>query len=291
MDPGVRAGPVWRRRGLGNALAAAFSGAVGLAWWSASLNAGTYLTWYVVGTALSVPVLVAVLDVKPHTLILPMVLVPFAAAGWTAPRGDNDGLWVLVYVYLLAWGGPLYLLALSLRTLRHRIGRAPLGTWLRGRLPGTTTVAATVAAVAVTVAAITLLAIRLAGPWSELRSALASYPVPAGYTIVGSQRAGSPLCETSCNATLSLVLVDHQDPETECDTLGNSLQHWPGTSEVTRGSPIHEPGFWQTCFYRAILRSNGGARVVEATAIRPPGQAPRVLVTAVDGFWSLGYDR
>ena len=46
-----------------------------------------------------------------------MVGAPLVAAGWTAPRGDGDGLWVLIFPYLVVMGFVLWLVA-----------------WLAGRL-------------------------------------------------------------------------------------------------------------------------------------------------------------
>ena len=46
-----------------------------------------------------------------------MAGAPLVAAGWTAPRGDGDGLWVLIFPYLIFMGFVLWLVA-----------------WLAGRL-------------------------------------------------------------------------------------------------------------------------------------------------------------
>lgn len=52
----------------------------------------------------------------------------FALALWTAPRGDNDGLWLLWLPILAGMMLPLTVAAwvagLSVRTLRNRSGRA-----------------------------------------------------------------------------------------------------------------------------------------------------------------------
>jgi hypothetical protein len=58
---------------------------------------------------------------------LRLVASPLLTAGWTAPRGDEDGLWVLFFPYLIFMGFVLLLVAWAASRLR---------TWLDGAAPG-----------------------------------------------------------------------------------------------------------------------------------------------------------
>jgi len=92
-------------------LVLACSGAVGLvAWWWAMASAprysvdgegGSSLYWWALVAAAAIAGLVA--PARAALVALALGGPGLALAGWTAPRGDNDGLWLLIFPMLAAW--------------------------------------------------------------------------------------------------------------------------------------------------------------------------------------------
>ena len=59
-----------------------------------------------------------------------LVVGPLILAGWTAPRGDNDGLWSLVFLLLPVAGGfaaSIAAIAERIGDARHSVGGLPVG--------------------------------------------------------------------------------------------------------------------------------------------------------------------
>lgn len=67
--------------------------------------------------------------VPPVTAGASLALGPTVLAWWTAPRGDNDGLWTLVFWFLPVLGG----LAATVAAVAERVGTPDHGST---RTPG-----------------------------------------------------------------------------------------------------------------------------------------------------------
>jgi hypothetical protein len=270
----------WEKSGYAVAMYV-LAGGIGLSLWFAIIDLGLhpYLGWFLLTSTVSAAALVLIAGCNPLT-VLPMAIGPNTIAFWTAPRGDNDGLWLYILPELFAWDGILFAIAFGLAALRRTLWH-PNDVRSRRRAKSAT-VAIWVAATISVTTAISLLADLLAGPWSDLQSALGTYPVPASYTVVGTQREGSALCEDSCNARLSLLLNSSNSESSDCDILGLSLERWPGVDDVHPLPLISIPGVWETCSYEATQYHGGILRSVLATISRPPNQRPLVKISIID---------
>jgi hypothetical protein len=116
----------------------------------------------------------------------------------------------------------------------------------------------------------------VAGPWSDLRSQLSTFPVPAGFTTVDWAREGSSRCtDSGCVAQIRHTVQANVPAAAACPALEESLRTWPGTSAVTTDVPI---GDWEKCAYFMSQRSDGTTREVEATVEAPPGRPAEIIV-------------
>ncbi len=57
---------------------------------------------------------------KERTIAIALALPPLILAIWTAPRGDDDGLWILIFPFLLFSGALCYCLARLGANIRKR---------------------------------------------------------------------------------------------------------------------------------------------------------------------------
>jgi hypothetical protein len=76
---------------------------VGAALWINSVAIAGLSAWYVVGS-LVCGVVIGALDATTHHLRAGFyfVIPALVLAWWTTPRGDNDGLWLLIFPLLVA---------------------------------------------------------------------------------------------------------------------------------------------------------------------------------------------
>lgn len=260
-----------------------FTGALGLVWWcSGILVAGDAgLAVFCPGTAVSVAILASLAPRRIASISLPMGIVPLLSAPWTTPTGDNDGLWVMIFPTLIFWIFALFVLALGVRLLLKRLREGQDSASVRR--PWVLGGEVLVVALAVVVAG-WLQNVVVAGPWSDLRTQVSTYPVPAGFTSVGWQREGSSRCsDVGCRPQLGRKMRSTLDVDSACQTLKKSLQDWSGTSAVSDDEPIDAPesGYWEKCAY---ITSQGGAgvtREVQAVVEAPSGRAPEVIVSVL----------
>ena len=71
-------------------------------------NAGQGSPWYFPAMIAAAVVLGAVFFRRWSSIGVGLVVPQLLVAGWTTPRGDNDGLWVLIFPMLVVLGIVLY---------------------------------------------------------------------------------------------------------------------------------------------------------------------------------------
>lgn len=114
---------------------------------------------------------------------------PLLLAGWTQDVGDGDGLWTLVFPFLIGWSVVLALLAGASDAAMRRIGLAS------GRRLLTTPAAALTLAVA-GVVAIVLVQHRWTHQWDVHLAALDAFPAVTGTTVINEVRQSR--CRFAC---------------------------------------------------------------------------------------------
>jgi hypothetical protein len=114
-----------------------------------------------------------VVDLREGWIAAAVFVGPFIAAGWTSPRGSDDGLWVLVFpsmvVVFIIGAGLIVVARRVLRDPQRRFRRSTNRPWL---LPALAIMAA--------LASILLMFERRADPFPGLERAAASYAPPPG---------------------------------------------------------------------------------------------------------------
>lgn len=145
---------------------------------------------------------------------------PMVLALWTAPRGDNDGLWVVIE--------PLLLFAAALVTWSIDLIRRFLPTV---SLPPVITAAAVVVGA---VAIPPLLADRRADPYPDLERRVAEIDLPSSMALVGIERGGDPLCSGTCTPYVAATFTTTGSPAEACDLLEREVGSTWCTVEGTR---------------------------------------------------------
>lgn len=168
-----------------------------------------------------------------------MGLTPLILAGYTFPRGDDDGLWALVFLPLLFWTGLLVLLSGAIATaFRTR------ATWkgIAIRTPSRS-MTATALVIAVAMGALSLF-VRWPNPWSSLEAAHQKLVIPSEFQLLKSEHAGSPL---SMYAPALVVWYRYNVvPDEACSLLRRSSQVHQAANQ----------GF--TCTFEGELQTGGG---------------------------------
>jgi hypothetical protein len=268
------------------ALMALSTGAGGLVLWIASINAvnEAYLALFLPLSAISTFAVAAFSRTHVAAITFPMGAVPMVASLWTAPRGDGDGLWILIVPLLAFWAGILLGIALvARRTLSLTLKR-------RGDVGGAMGVVRSLLPIflglSISLIAVLLLFNRTAGPWSSMQEMLETYSPPSGFEKVGWQRAGDALCtERVCAAELSLVMRSDLPLDGQCELLGSSLQAWPGVKKVDNTTATAAGEFYgqkKLCEYSLTYQSDDSTEMLIANIAEEKGKPREIRVTALD---------
>lgn len=226
---------------------------------------------FCIAVAVAAVVLGAVLVDHPVAIGCLVASGPFVASWSTTPRGDNDGLWVLMPMMLAV--SPIVLVA-----------GAVSGDLVRRRLKGTGTdrrigarAAGIVGIVGVVTAIVAIDAWR-PDPWPDLHARIAEFPRPSAFGTPQLERSGDPLCDNHCLATVTATMATDLDPAAACEDLDAALRRWPGATEPERIGPedLVEPPYIDRCFFQlrthdegvvwAEVVADGGATTVEVHA-------------------------
>jgi hypothetical protein len=259
---------------------------VGLGLWTflaVAQSGGSPFIWFSAATCCAAVVLGSALHRRGLLVGFGLVLAPLVAAPWTASRGDNDGLWVLVFPLIVMLGlfasGAALLADLLMgqvaawRAMRQKMCLALSGArWI-----------AVGAGVLCTLALALWLPTRLPDPWPQLENALDLYELPRGFEERAVRRSGDVLCDSSCGPRLTLVMTTDLSPAAACDALNQSMTNWTlprtldwlgrlgslsscsGTGTVeTSDTPVNVDGFVGT---RLDGPAPSGPLVVEVTAM------------------------
>lgn len=223
----------------------------------------TFLTLAVVGVLTDA----APVEVAGATLAGPLV-----ASLWTAPRGDNDGLWlVIVPMMAVAAGlGATFLLLLRGVMPSARLRKAT------GPLVERHVVLAAVVALAGTVGAVWLMLERRADPYPELERLAAEFPAPPSLELHQVRRAGDPLCQGTCRASVERTFSTAEPAAEACETVASALDTWSRT-RVTESAPVFNPaaGYYERCSWRVEI---AGADGHVAVSDDPGGTTVSVLM-------------
>jgi len=235
-------------------------------WEDASLGA-FFLT-----VAVSAVLLGAALADRPVAVGGLLAVGPFVASWTTTPRGDNDGLWVLMPMMLA--GSSVVLAALAV-----------LGGWARLRLTGSGTdrrIGARAVGIVGLVGALTAVAAIGAwrpDPWPALQSRIAEFPRPTAFGPPQFGRSGDPLCDNYCLATVTATMATDLDQTAACEALDTALRQWPGAAppEHIPREALVDPPYIERCFFQlrtqdegvvwAEVSSDYGATTIEVRAL------------------------
>lgn len=222
--------------------------------------------------AVSAVLLGAVLADRPVAVGCLLAVGPFVASWTTTPRGDNDGLWVLMPMMLA--GSSVVLAALAV-----------LGDWTCLRLTGAGAdgrIGARAAGIVGLVGALTAVAAIGAwrpDPWPALQSRIAEFPRPTAFGPPQFERSGDPLCDNYCLATVTATMATELDETAACEALDTALRHWPDATppEHIPREALVEPPYIERCFFQLRTRDEGvvwaevssdyGATTIEVRAL------------------------
>lgn len=195
-------------------------------------------------------------------------LGPMVLALWTAPRGDNDGLWMITEFLLIAGAGIGGMIATGVHRLVPRSPWSP-HPWLAG-----------VVVLATAVGTVLLIVDRRPDPYPELERIVAGFPAPASFEAEGVRRGGDPLCNEVCGPFVEARFTTAASPEEACTALGTALDGWRGV-EAEPSAPIFNPeaGWYEICRWDI----EGGSAVVDD---EPDGTVIGVTVAGKRGGWA-----
>jgi hypothetical protein len=203
---------------------------------------------------------------------------PLVASLWTAPRGDNDGLWLLVVPLLAVAAGFGCLLVVGVRRMALRGTRHP---GLMDRLVGNHLLATSIIVAVGATGALTLLMERRANPYPELERLALAFPAPDAFEEQGVRRDGDPLCAGGCRASVELTFTTAEAPQDACETLDGVLQTWRDAS-ARPTETIFNPtaGYFEICSWRVDVGDTDG---YVAVSDEPSGTIVRVLMLDPNG--------
>lgn len=199
---------------------------------------------------------------------------PLLAAGWTTPRGDNDGLWSLIFL-LLAMAAVLGCVEVVI------LRRAPPSAWVPRILERVAEAHLGIVSTVVLLGGLGsawLLIERRADPYDDLERLVATFPAPTSFEPNAIRRGGDPLCNLACRASVAATFTTPQAPITACDTLRRALSAWP-EADAQPQEPIFGPesGYFEICSWRVDIDGTDGSAAVSD---EPSGTS--VTVTLLD---------
>jgi hypothetical protein len=147
-----------------------------------------------------------------------LVLVPSATALWTTPRGDGDGLWVLIVPEL----GVMLVATMALAALAARV-TAVVATGPRLRLRWLLRATVVVAAVLISVWGTVLTRQRWPEPWTPVRLVANAVVWPADLGPVVRTEHGDRSCRSGCSPSVLDELRPGADPFRTCAVLADQI--------------------------------------------------------------------
>lgn len=167
---------------------------------------------------------------------------PWLLAGSTAGRGDNDGLWALIFPTTLVVsfiGVLLCLLAAAIRKPAVPIVPVPAGREV-------------LALLLVMATAWWMTASNWPNPFSKLEAITDVVAAEASIEGYGITRTGNPLCSNSCGPRVYRAFVSPVGGDELCERLRQAVAKSLGTTLVTDGCPFEglaaTPGLGEVYF-------------------------------------------
>lgn len=228
------------------------------------------------GFWVSILVTVAVVGVASESsatgIAAAVFLSPFVAAGWTAPRGDNDGLWTLIF---FEFAMAAIVGCVGVVVLRRVIP----STWVPRaleRVAGTHLVIVPTVVLLGGLGSAWLLMERRADPYVELERLVATFPAPTSLEPNRVRRGGDPLCGLACRASVEATFTTSEAPTAACDTVARALSTWPEAA-IRSQEPIFGPdsGYFEICAWRVDIAGTDGD---VAVSDEPKGTSVRVAL-------------
>jgi hypothetical protein len=178
-------------------------------------------------------------------------LGPFVAAGWTQPRGSDDGLWVLIFPFTIVQ----FVLGAGLVAVARRLFRDPH----RRRTASTSRPWRLAAmAIAATLASVLLLLERRADPFPGLERVAAGYSPPPGFVRSEVHRQGNPLASGGNGATLETIYTGKIVTDAACRSAEASLRAWQNTTWSVNPYLLEGPPSRELCSWWVQQENVGG---------------------------------
>lgn len=179
---------------------------------------------------------------------------PLVAAQWTFPRGDNDGLWGLIFVVIVAVAAfGVLVVVLARRVVPARWAREATETFV-----GRHVWIASAVVVVGGAGSLLLLAERRADPYPALERVAAYFPAPGSFQLRAEHRGGDPLCNAACGAFVETTFTTTESPRAACTTAKATLTKWRNAA-VKPSEPIFNPQL----SYREVCSWNIGYNGIE----------------------------
>lgn len=202
--------------------------------------------------AVSAVLLGAVLADHPVAVGCLLAVGPFVASWTTTPRGDNDGLWMLIPMVLAASSVVLAALAVSGDWARQRTTETGADRRIDARAAGIVGLVGALSAVAA-------IGAWRPDPWPALQSRIAEFPRPTAFGPPQIERSGDPLCDNYCLATVTATMATDLDQTAACEALDTALRQWPDATNPEHIPPegLVEPPYIERCFFQIRTQDEG----------------------------------
>ncbi len=169
---------------------------------------------------------------------------PLVAARWTFPRGDNDGLWGLIFVVIVAVATfGVFVVVLARLVVPTRRATDATGIFVVRHV----WIASAVVLVG-GAGSLLLLTEYRADPYPALERVSATFPAPGSFQLRGEHRGGDPLCNAACGAFVETTFTTTENPRAACTAVNAALTRWLDAA-VKSSEPIVNPqvGYREVC--------------------------------------------